>query len=426
MRDGRKTQGSILIFSYLLIAILITLGSAQFGRSATELNVSERYTDTLQAFHLSEAGVNAGFDWLKDQGVPPAGIAPFDPFGGTQAFPGGTYQITIDPDDNNPAGFLDLFTLTATGQATGLAVGRQITLLLRTESFSRFSYFTNSERLASGNPIWFTGSDHLAGPVHSNDQFNISGSPIFDGLVSSTSGSINYKNPPPAGGNNPQFNGGLELNAAPITLPLSATKLRVAAASAQGKWFAGNTTIVLEAGGTMRVTNPAAGLVDVPMALPANGAVFVNGGNVTVSGTLNGQVTIGTSDDVLINGHVRCAVDPQVNPASDDMLGLIAESDIIIAQTAPNNLKLQASVMALSTSFTVENWWAGAPRGTLNLYGGLIQDRRGPVGTFNSSTGLPVSGYVKNYLYDTRLTATAPPFYPTTGTYETLMWRDGN
>ena len=174
-------------------------------------------------------------------------------------------------------------------------------------------------------------------------------------------------------------------------------------------------------------------MVNQPVSLPANGAMFVNGGNAIVSGTLDGQLTLGTSDDIIITGNIVYEADPTTNPASDDVLGLIAEENVILSATAPYNLTIHASVMAIDNpttaaaldgSFTVENWWVGPAKGTLAVLGGIIQGARGPVGTFNSSTGVKLSGYSKEYAYDTRFTSMAPPFFPTTGDYEDVMWQE--
>jgi hypothetical protein len=52
--------------------------------------------------------------------------------------------------------------------------------------------------------------------------------------------------------------------------------------------------------------------------------------------------------------------------------------------------------------------------GTLNMYGTIDQDWRGPVGTFNG--GGIVTGYAKNYEYDQRLVYLSPPYYLNPGT----------
>jgi hypothetical protein len=152
--------------------------------------------------------------------------------------------------------------------------------------------------------------------------------------------------------------------------------------------------------------------------------LFINGGDVTVSGTLNGQLSIGTNRNIVIINNVLYNTDPRTTPSSTDTLGLIAERDVIVSTSAPDNLEIDASIMALGDSFTVEEWWEGPAKDTLTVFGGIIQDERGPVGTFDSSTNTKTSGYSKDYQYDSRLMANPPPFYPTTGDYVVISWRE--
>jgi hypothetical protein len=74
------------------------------------------------------------------------------------------------------------------------------------------------------------------------------------------------------------------------------------------------------------------------------------------------------------------------------------------------NPVVHASVLALQHSFTVQGYQYGSPLGYLHLYGALAQRYRGPVGT-GTSDGSSVSGYLKDYEYDTRLRYAPPPFF---------------
>jgi hypothetical protein len=87
------------------------------------------------------------------------------------------------------------------------------------------------------------------------------------------------------------------------------------------------------------------------------------------------------------------------------------------------DLFLHDVVMALGTSFEVENYSGGPSgaltcgastdgRGCLNLTGGLIQNNRGPVGLVSGE------GYVKRYSYDRCATVNPPPYFPTTGRFQ--------
>ncbi len=207
-----------------------------------------------------------------------------------------------------------------------------------------------------------------------------------------------------------------------IPFPGTVPTALINAAATGGSTFTGNTSITLVNNGTMQVTNAAAGLVNQNMPLPANGALYVAGGDVTLQGTLAGQLTIGASNNVKIANSVTYATDPQANPSSTDLLGIVAGQNVQVTATAPQNVEIDGSVMALGTSFTVENYNVAPAKGTLTVLGGIIQKNRGPVGTFNSSTGTKVSGYTKDYHYDTRLQDNTPPFFPTTGNYTTVVW----
>jgi len=427
-------EGFLLLLSYFLVLLTAVAGSVLFSRSANEQQQAVRSQALSSAFQMAESGLDAAAAWLRALPSPPTGTNSMCPFAGIP-YPGctatamnqGSYTVTVTPDPNNPNSYTHLYTMTSVGKMTSDPTVRpQLVAKLRATSFAKYAYFTNSERQSNGSPIWFTTNDHMQGPVHTNDRFNIAGSPIFDSQISSVASTINYRSPAPAGGNHPQFNGGTALGVSAIQIPLSATALRVAASSLSGQWYQGNTTFQLQAVGTMLVTNAALGWVNHSTSLPTNGAVFVNGGSATVSGTIKGQVTLGASSDINVTNNLLCATDPQTNPNSSDILGLLAEQNVVISQSAPYNLQLQASVMALNSSFTVANWWVGPPKGTLNVYGGIIQVQRGPVGTFSGTTGQKLSGYSKSYQYDSRFSNLAPPYFPTTGSYQQVLWQQTN
>ena len=158
--------------------------------------------------------------------------------------------------------------------------------------------------------------------------------------------------------------------------------------------------------------------------LPANGVLYVDDGEVTLKGILKGQLTIGADENIRITDDVTYSDNPRNNADSTDILGIIAGQNVIVDRDAPRNVDIEASIIALNRSFGVEGWWVGPARGTLGVYGGIIQANRGIVGRFNSRTGRPLSGYKKQYRYDDRLRTLAPPFFPTTGEYDALLWQE--
>jgi len=171
------------------------------------------------------------------------------------------------------------------------------------------------------------------------------------------------------------------------------------------------------------------------------GVIYV-GGTVGISGVVGGDLTLYTPNTIVVLGDTRYASDPALGHCVD-ILGLISGANTVVADNAintPQNVAssgsakyksldatpdfyLHAIVMALGTSFEVENYDTGPTnaltcqssgdgRGCLYLTGGIIQNNRGAVGT---STG---TGYVKRYSYDACAIQNPPPYFPTTGEFE--------
>ena len=173
----------------------------------------------------------------------------------------------------------------------------------------------------------------------------------------------------------------------------------------------------------------------------AKGVIYVTG-NLGVSGTLNGRITLYVKGSIVLLDDLRYANDP-VKGVCRDILGLIADKDIVIADNAINDpnvtstsggttwasmddtkdVYIHAVMMALGTSFRAENYSGGPTavnncdatingRGCIYLSGGIIQQARGPVGTSGGT------GFAKRYTYDHCAIVNPPPYFPTTGRFQ--------
>lgn len=418
-------KGIVLIAAYIVIAVLTILGAAFISRSISETRIAEREQNSIQAFYLAEAGIDYAIEQLRggvSSGQNSASLGNIGNYSCTWQRIGSTSQWEII--SNGTVGDIQ----------------RSVRVELQPDTFARYLYFTDDEHFRWWRwriPVWFITGDALGGPLQTNSHFHISGDPAFsdpnfhksvkseDDFITYMNGgwpinSTSSSNPPY---DNPTFQEGLQLGEDRAPFPSKALDLRTAAVQ-QGLMLTGPTTIVFRDDGTMDVTNPHRGWTNENMPLPENGALFVNGGDLTVSGTLNGQLSMGTNRNIIIANNITYNSDPRANPNSTDTLGLIAERDVIISRYAPQDVEVDASIMALGNSFTVERWWRGPAKGTLTVFGGIIQDYRGPVGTFNPRTNTKVSGYTKDYQYDARLMTNPPPFYPTTGDYVIVSWQE--
>lgn len=173
-----------------------------------------------------------------------------------------------------------------------------------------------------------------------------------------------------------------------------------------------------------------------------NGVLFVNGNiknlrSTAGDGGVKGKLTIASNNTIVIGNDIlyktrvddpTCFDVTEGYPDIPDSLGLVSEGNIMIENenNALNDIEINAILMALGTSFYYEGW-KNILKGNLTVHGSFIQKQRGPVGTF-SSWG-KVSGYTKDYNFDTRMSINnpnlgeaLPPSFPTTGKYVKLYW----
>ena len=146
------------------------------------------------------------------------------------------------------------------------------------------------------------------------------------------------------------------------------------------------------------------------------------------------QITVSASNRITINEDLKyeeppCSSPPirnrngTVTPAECDdlearnVLGVYSQySDIMVGSSAPNDLKIHGVLMSSEGIVGVEGYNSGSHRGTVELIGGIIQNRYGPFGTFNPTTGRHNTGYDRSFTYDPRMYATvSPPYFPTIG-----------
>jgi hypothetical protein len=416
----KDESGSVLVTAVIFLAVAVTIVGSFLSLASTEARTTEMARRSLSALYISEAGVNQTDYYLRNLGYPPEGIEPVVVFQ-DEPIGDGSFTVTLDPDDSNPGNYMKRYEVLSIGRYGTSNIGRQITATFRIASFAKYAYFTDNEYHPTFGTIWFHTDDLLEGPVHSNSRFNMYGYPTFEGLVTSTASDIRYYNGGPPY-DDPNFNGGLNLGVSRIDLPDNLDALKSASLNG-GIYMNGDTQIWMNSDGTMTYRVSYGSYVTVPLS-SINGAVYVNGKTKLMGGTLDGRLTIGSKYNVEIYDSIVYKDDPTVG-SSDDVFGLVSERNIVLQDSAPHDVEINATMMALDDSFYVENYdqtWN--LNGELRVLGGLIQNYRGPVGTFNSSTGTQRSGYTKDYHYDKRLADTPPPFFPTTGQFERTWWKE--
>jgi hypothetical protein len=336
---------------------------------------------------------------------------------------------------------------------------RTIVASLRRRNFIDFIYFTDFEALdpeaddststdfddcaryrnsragRGCTEITFVEDDEVLGPLHTNDNVRICGSPTF-GRTERDAVEINGPSPFVSGcsGSSANVEGTLVHPGGQLGMPPSNQGLRDLAEDEYR--FTGKTTIVLD-GSQMQVTNALGDTV--PMPLPENGVIYVSNdtvagplggctdpsfayrqeydsqqvgcGDVWVSGEYADDLTIAADNDVVINGAIK-----RVDGEDGLLLGLIANQYVRVYHPVSDDcssnatgslpdLEIQAAILALTHSFLVDNWYCGPSLGDLTVEGAIAQRFRGPVGLTSGR------GYYKDYKYNDRLRYREPPFF---------------
>jgi len=409
---------------------VLLVGVAIFTLGNSEGDIVEYALDDARAFYVAEGGLERARAWLgdlleSDPSANPVGVAFED-----QALGGGRYTVKF-VDDPGIGSWLAAYEVVCTADVDGATRG--IRTIMIPETFAKYQWFADG-----GGWRWFCTGEMFEGPVHVQDNLLIDGDPWFGGRVSAGAG-ITIED-----GSDPTFVHGYELNVGEIPLPgVPALDAVVKTAALNGGLYVGtlpkkkdfyHVTLGLpsvgeltyeglrpQGGGHLSVDGPH--VVDIASL---NGAAWFEA-KVAIEGTLDGQLTIYAEGDVEVWDDVLYdASTPGAgpDPECDDVLGLIANGDIEISYTVPNqnDCEIHGVMIALDKNIQAERYSKYAPRGSLIIYGGVIAGESIRMGEFEY--GLCVHGYERNYRLDPRLPRMPPPFFPLTGRYIVYSWEE--
>jgi hypothetical protein len=405
----------------LVVGFGIILGKIAFNMNDLETRAVDNvsyYLNNTTAHNLALAGANVALSMVY-QDTTIRGIVTDPPQFTTGPFAGGKYTATMD--SINPT----LLRLRTVSTYENLFDTVDVTFRkVYDQSFSIFAWMTDFE----GNIFWIT-EDTVWGRVHSNGILHVDGSPVFWEKV--TVGK-QFDPKPGTGVNHAIFKNGYETGVAPIPFPTDLSIL-FNAASSGGRRYTSEVWLTLDPGtsanndGKVYVRNTQTGpIVDsVSLSDPSFNGALVGNSLVHVQGTLDGRLTIGSLQDVYVEDNIYYEKNPLSGP-SDDVLGLVAESNVIVANNSANNsdCEIDAAIFARSNKFMAEDWSKRPVSGQLRVIGSIVQENRGEVGTFSGSK--IKSGFSKRYRYDPRLADPnyRPPYYPGfyTQTFQIAGW----
>ncbi len=417
-----------------------------WGRVATRSvdNQTSYYKSTI-AHNLAVSGANLGLneifqdpDWNTGYSDLPYEL--------------GLINVTVNVQDSISK------MLTSVGSFMG--VDREIRVKLMKSTFAKYAWFIASVSTGSKNRPFITG-DILWGGFHSNQFLMIEGDPQFFGKVSTAKG-INM-----SPGSKPFFAEGVETgvtvawdnnynfidqyNAAQKGLLAGGTNYFVN----ENVWltFNSNGTVDYRTGPSnarddlTKYSAPTTG-VDLDVMAPT-GVIFVERGNLVLSGTLKGEITViadqssgaGGAGNVYLVDDIVYTTEPMVwedsifvpNNSCTDMLGIEASNNIIISSSLesgglqPNildgDIKIHAGIFCAGGGFQLDGLGTTVndPTGFIYLTGSMTAGKEEQVAIVDGSFNV-TAGYNRFVVLDTRFLVTPPLLFPYSGNDEIISW----
>lgn len=285
---------------------------------------------------------------------------------------------------------------------------------LRRLAFSSFAQFVNR-----WDPNVQIHDDELDGRFHSNSEITLGYSraarPIFHGKVTTASRAVNIARKGGRVGRSELFRGGLETGVKRINLPKRFVPGADTLAARATEHFEKDTRIVFHEDGTY-THGPADGTGAAQRRdLGDSGGVLIAApkARLFVRGTIKGNVLVYSPDDIVIEGDLVYAHDPQLDPQGENFLGLVSDRSVVVAHpdvTGPGDLHVHGSIYAKRrfavTRYRVRN------EGTLHVFGSVSA----------GSVTATEPRYATKIRFDPRLETRRAPGFPLTDRYETTTW----
>ena len=462
----RKFSGFALALALFLIVILSIVCFAALNITTLDSRTATEDYKASRAFYAARAGIAFAKSQLTDSAHVSLTEVLHYSKRNLQLADGGSaeeaFSLVITPAADNASRVFRIWKIESTGYYDNAT--RKVIAYLERETFARYAYFSDGE-VRNGTELYFTGMEQITGAVHTNSYFNFSGHPKFSSQVVSANYDDNRYNAsngtykrtdnvyvtdnkdfyrsklnnytldrPEALNDSPDFSfsGGQRQ----IPLPSTTSQELIAAANSAQTSLSGTNKgdyrIVFTEDGKAKFykkksdgtfsgfPSRANNYRDTPTktidTTTIPGTTMYVEGNIYISGKVKGRCTLSSSQTTYIVDDLTYANE------NNCVLGILSEDNIVIRTDINTNrdIYIDAILMSLNGSFTVENYNSGKPRGDIHLFGGVVQKVRGPVGTFyanSDGSATPATGYNKDYMYDPKLETMPPLHFPNTGKF---------
>jgi Tfp pilus assembly protein PilX len=460
---NEKDNGSILIFTIVIMFIFSMALVGILGYAAMELRVTRSTIYDQQAFQIAEAGANY-YEWH---------LANFqNDFwdGNASTTPGPYVHNYADSDGGQIIGKFSLAitpptvgSTIVTVQSTGFALAnpkeqRSVTVRYGIPSLAQYAFLTNSD-------AWIGPSESVSG------QFMTNGGLRFDGTgnaaIMSAKSTYNCKSwsgsPCPHSengiwGSAPQSTQNFwqfpvpNVDFSSMTADLATLKSNAQSAGIYlGSSGRSGYSLVFKSNGTIDFykvislnndpngsdinRNPVNQSVDYLASsgrtflynkpIPANGVIYIED-DTWVEGVVKGRAivaaavlphSVATDPNIIVQNNLTYAARDGTNS-----LGLLAQGNFLIGYTAPDSLEIDAAIIAQNGSAEIYNW-PNNINSLITIYGSTASFGQW-TWTYVDGNGHTTSGYANtNTIYDANLLYSPPPSFPLSASgYQQISW----
>jgi hypothetical protein len=158
--------------------------------------------------------------------------------------------------------------------------------------------------------------------------------------------------------------------------------------------------------------------------IPANGLIYIED-DVWVEGVVNGRVTVIAAKLPYNSSKAPIIFIPNDivynSKNGSDVLGLIAQRDVVVSYSAPNDLEINAAMIAQNGA-TQFFYYNGNIKDNITIYGSIMTFYQWTWTWINGST--VISGYRNtSSIYDGNLLYNPPPSFPVSSSgYQIISW----
>lgn len=162
-------------------------------------------------------------------------------------------------------------------------------------------------------------------------------------------------------------------------------------------------------------------------AIPGNGVIFVED-DVWTEGVVNGRVTLAASRFTeTATSYARIIIDGNLTYLErngDHVLGLMAEGDILVPKHGEGEQVIDAVMLSQKGHVYRRLYQSQGVKESIEVYGGIITNLFW-TWTWVDGDGKTTDGYKNtNTIYDSHLTYSPPPMFPTTEDYEIISFSE--